>query len=111
MYPLETGALFMGRSRRSSFITTQYSIKIWALPTILLKGLKSFFSQLSVIAESFVFLYKISHIILLFIYISAVVLWTVFVLSSKRLSPIFLTYECQQENKFTWRLFAAKELH
>jgi len=55
------------------------------------------------------FLAKISHIILLLIYISSVVLWTVFFLSSKSLSPAFLTYECQQESKFTWRLYAAKE--
>jgi hypothetical protein len=55
------------------------------------------------------FLSKISHTIFIFIYISSVVLWAVFVLSSKSLSPTFLTYECQQENKFTWRLFAATE--
>lgn len=74
----------------------------WALPTILLKGLIKFLLQ------------TISHCWKL-----SIPLWNErynffccpvnTVLSSKRLSPTFLTYECQQENKFTWCLFAATE--
>jgi hypothetical protein len=103
-------------------VSSQLNIlsKFWALPTILLKGLNKFL--ITTISHCWKisiplwnkcynvhFLSKISHILFIIVYISSVVLWTVFVLSSKSLSPTFLTFECQQENKYTWRLFAATE--
>ena len=103
------------------FITAQYSINISGSSNNLAERseqisshnyrsvLKALDTTLKQPLQMFILLSKTSHIILLFIYISSVVLWTVIVLSSKSSSLIFLTYQCQKENKFTWRLFAAKE--
>lgn len=74
--------------------------KFWVFPAILLKGLNKFLIttishcwKLSVALwnerYNVHFLSKISHIILLFIYISSVVLWTVLFLSSKGYHPHF----------------------